>query len=166
MECLMEGENLSIPMEVITLVISKTVFHMAKADSSVLMAGIMKVNWKTNRPKVKEGLFLINMGSNMKETGLLICLMGLEGKCGKIITLAQFMKDSFWTESNTERENIPLQISLIKAGFRRTLWTARVESFIKVEKYTRETSSTGRSTVMAFTDGLITPNFREFTNKT
>lgn len=44
MECLMEGENLSIPMEVITLVISKTVFHMAKADSSVLMAGIMKVN--------------------------------------------------------------------------------------------------------------------------
>lgn len=44
MECLMEGENSSIPMEVITLVISKTVFHMAKADLSVMMAGIMKVN--------------------------------------------------------------------------------------------------------------------------
>lgn len=107
-------------MEVITLAISKTVFHMAKADLSVMMAGIMKVNWKTNRPKVKEGLFLINMGFNMKETGLLICLMGLEGKCGKIITLRLFTKDSFWMESNTERENIPLPTSPIKADFRRT----------------------------------------------
>ena len=83
--CLMVEDNCFILMVAITQAILKMEFQTEKADLSAMTVGIMKVNLKISRLKVKGSLYSKNMVLNFKVIGLLTFQMGTEDKPGEEI---------------------------------------------------------------------------------
>lgn len=109
---------------------------------------------------------MIRSESSMRDIGLLIYLMVKESKYGAKITPQLLTKDNLWMESNMVSENIQPQISITKADLRIIKSTEEEKSFIKMVKFSKAILWMAKSTVMEFTDGQTTLNFKASTKTT
>jgi|688.fasta_scaffold2609053_2 hypothetical protein len=68
---------------------------MAKEDLLVLKDGFIRDSFKISRQKERDFSYIKKMATNIKVTGLVICLTAKENKLGKIKAMFLFTKVNF-----------------------------------------------------------------------